>query len=146
MYLNPGTNGSDKQDLTPLQAILKKTAESKDLAAEHSRKSARDKVEKKKQMGDLEKQFHMRGPSPYATSDDEIEISRVYEVSEAATVPEREFKKLSGKELDKLTPEENDAYWAHLTSSRQRMNWMKMMMLAALYYAPATPAQVSVVE
>ena len=30
LYLNPGTNASDKQVLTPLQVILKRTAISKD--------------------------------------------------------------------------------------------------------------------
>ena len=69
MYVNPGTNGSDKQDLTPLEVILKKTAEAKDLAAENCRKSAKDKAAKKQQLGDLEKQFRMQGPSPTKTGD-----------------------------------------------------------------------------
>ena len=63
LYLNPGTNGSDKQDLMPLEVILKKTAEAKDVAAENCGKSANDKAAKKQQLGDLEKQFRMQGPA-----------------------------------------------------------------------------------
>ena len=46
MYLNPGTNGSDKQELTPLEVILKKTAEAKDLAAEIAEKVPKTKRQK----------------------------------------------------------------------------------------------------
>ena len=64
MYLNPGTNASDKQVLTPLQVILKRTAILKDEAAERSKEGAKEKAAKAKYLGKLEKQFHMRGPSP----------------------------------------------------------------------------------
>jgi len=73
---------SDRQVLTPLQVILKKTAEAKELAAACSKESAKAKAGQKKFFGKVEKQFRMRGPSP-ATSDDEIEIRSVHEASEA---------------------------------------------------------------
>jgi len=130
LYLNPGTNGSDKQDLTPLQVILKKTAEAKDLAAENCRKSAKDKAAKKKQLGDLEKQFRMQGPSPTKTvdasasssssftpqSEDEFEIRTVRGAAQcefqrlSSEEVEREFVRLSPQEMAKFTPEERGEY------------------------------------
>ena len=125
LYLNPGTNGSDKQDLTPLEVILKKTAEAKDVAAENCRKSANDKAAKKQQLGDLEKQFRMQGPSPTKTGDAsasssssftpqsevKFEIRTVYGASQrefqrfSSEELIREFKRLSPDEVAKLAPE-----------------------------------------
>ena len=122
--LNPGTNGSDKQELTPLEVILKKTAEAKDLAAENCRKSAQDKAAKKQQ------QFRMQGPSPTKTvdasasssssftpqSEDEFEIRTVRGASQrkfqrlSSEEVEREFERLSPEEVAKLTPEERCEY------------------------------------
>ena len=124
LYLNPGTNGSDKQDLTLLEVILKKTAEAKDLAAENCRKSAQDKAAKKQQ------QFRMQGPSPTKTvdasasssssftpqSEDEFEILTVRGASQrkfqrlSSEEVEREFERLSPEEVAKLTPEERCEY------------------------------------
>jgi len=61
LYLNPGTNGSDKQDLTLLEVILKKTAEAKDLAAENCRKSAKDKAAKNNNWGTWKNSFACKG-------------------------------------------------------------------------------------
>ena len=122
MYLNPGTNASDKQELTPLQILLKKSAVSKELALERSKKTAKEKEAKKKQLGDLETQYRMRGPSPTkfdhasATSDDEIEIRTVRGASQrefqrlSSEKVEREFKRLSPEEVAQLTPEEKGEY------------------------------------
>ena len=130
LYLNPGTNGSDKQELTPLEVILKKTAEAKDLAAENCRKSAQDKAAKKQQLGDLEKQFRMQGPSPTKTvdalasssssftpqSEDEFEIRTVRGAAQrefqrlSSEEVEREFVRLSPQEMAKFTPEERGEY------------------------------------
>ena len=59
-YKNPGTNASDKQ----LQALLKATGKKKDKQNDERVESAKEKADKQKHLGDLEKQYHMRGPSP----------------------------------------------------------------------------------
>ena len=85
LYLNPGTNGSDKQELTPLQRILKASAMKKaNLVAVRAETTAA-KAAKAAYLGDVEKQFHMRGPSPslaspslacYDSTEEALEIER----------------------------------------------------------------------
>ena len=60
LYKNPGTNASDKQ----LQALLKATGKKKDEQNDERMESAKEKADKQKYLGDLEKQYHMRWPSP----------------------------------------------------------------------------------
>jgi hypothetical protein len=71
LYKNPGTNASDKQVLTPLQALLKATGKMKDEQNDERMESAKEKADKQKYLGDLEKQYHMRGPSPPKASSSE---------------------------------------------------------------------------
>ena len=75
LYLNPGTNASDRQVLMPLQVTLKKTAEAKELAAARSKESAKAKVDQKKYLGKIEDQFRMHGPSPTKVGDTSATIS-----------------------------------------------------------------------
>jgi len=75
LYLNPGTNGSDKQELTPLEVILKKTAEAKDLAAEIA-----EKVPKFQRLSseEVEREFERLSPEEVAklTPEERCEYQR----------------------------------------------------------------------
>jgi hypothetical protein len=62
LYKNPGTNGSDKQDLTPIQVILKRTGESKDLAAETCKQRAQDTADRKKKRESWKNSIACVGP------------------------------------------------------------------------------------
>ena len=84
-YLNPGTNGSDKGALTPLQPILKDSAMKKATCISDRGESAEKKAAKAKYLGQVERQFHMRAPSPgsadkncnaYDSNEEEAEILR----------------------------------------------------------------------
>jgi hypothetical protein len=96
LYLNPGTNGSDKQVLTPLQLILtplqlilKASATKKANVAAARDESADKEAAKAKYLGDLEPQYHMRGPSTspalegaYSSSEEAAEVARQKEEEE----------------------------------------------------------------
>ena len=119
-YTNPGTNASDKQVLTPLQALLKETGKKKDDQKDERDESAKEKADKQKYLGDLELQFHMRGPSPtnasssgasaaYDEDEEEAEVRRQQqetqfgtyvidsddEAEEACTRPKKKGRKTS---------------------------------------------------
>jgi hypothetical protein len=91
LYLNPGTNGSDKQALTPLQLILKASATKKANVAAARDENADEAVAKDKYLGDLEQQCHISGPSTspvlegvYDSSEEATEVARPKEEEEEA--------------------------------------------------------------
>ena len=92
LYKNPGTNASDKQVLTPLQALLKATGKKKDEQNDERMESAKEKADKQKNLGDLEKKYHMRGPSPPKASSSS-EASAAYDDDEEEAEVRRQQQK-----------------------------------------------------